>query len=51
VKTKEIKTSTELCEDEKDPDVIPQAKKTEKPLCAAVVAPTNNYGEHEIEKL
>lgn len=41
-----MKASTEIVEDEKDPDVIPQGKKTEKPLNSSSMLPaSSNYGE------
>ncbi|KAG5676002.1 hypothetical protein PVAND_005857 [Polypedilum vanderplanki] len=40
-KTKEMKASNDILEDEKNPDVIPQGKKTDKPLGATTA--NSNY--------
>lgn len=41
-KSKELRTTSDLLEDEKDPDVIPQGKKTEK--APAIVPSSVHYG-------
>lgn len=40
-----MKSSTEIAEDEKDPDVIPQGKKTEKALNSSMLPVSSNYGK------
>jgi hypothetical protein len=44
-----MKSSGEIVEDERDPDVIPQGKKTEKPLNSSSMLPVaSNYGKGEL---
>lgn len=40
-----MKSSAETAEDEKDPDVIPQGKKTEKALNSTMPSASSNYGK------